>query len=241
MSSEEDSLVCPTDVCIICCGVSRSSASDPPPHKFSSKRKDSLRRHLIESHLVYAHDGISCNWEACGNIPKFSKVTEYLAHAAQVHAYDINIKLCHLPQGPRIAYNTTSSIDSPEVSSECDSQPKSDTPASSVGFELTNIDPRLLEPQTVNSEPLSSQPSTDSTDILVSSIGSRVTNIGPCSTEIATRRKTTKRAAKAASSQPERQRQRTTRSSLHRDNSKARSGTSSSVKPLPRRSKRLKS
>lgn len=51
-SSEENRLVCPTDVCIICCGVSRRSASNPPPHKFSSKRKDSLRRHLIESHLV---------------------------------------------------------------------------------------------------------------------------------------------------------------------------------------------
>ena len=138
VSSEEDSLVCPTDVCIICCGVSHCSASNPP-HKFSSKQKNSLHRHLIESHLVHAHDGISCNWEACGHIPKLSKVTEFLAHAAQVHTYDIKIKLCHLPQGPWIAYNTTSFIDSLEVSSECNSQPKSETPASSVGFEITNI------------------------------------------------------------------------------------------------------
>ncbi|OJJ85810.1 uncharacterized protein ASPGLDRAFT_81462 [Aspergillus glaucus CBS 516.65] len=238
-SSEEDTLVCPTDVCIICCGVSRS-APNPPPHKFSSKRKDSLRRHLIESHLVHAHDGISCNWEAYGNMPKFSKVTEFLAHAAQVHAYDIKIKLCHLPQSPQIACSAISSIYNSEVSSECDSQPKSETPASSVGFEITNIDPRLLEPQTVNMEAPSNQPGTDT---LMSSIGSGVTKITPCSTEIATRRKTTKRAAKAASSKPEPQRQHTTRSSLHHDHSEAQPGVlkSSSVKPLLRRSKRLKS
>ena len=236
-SSEEDTLVCPPDVCIICCGVSHRSASNPPPHKFSSKRKDSLRRHLIESHLVHAHDGISCNWEACSNMPKFSKVTEFLAHAAQVHAYDIKIKLCHLPQSPRIACSAISSIDSSEVSSECDSQPQTETPAS-VGFEITNIDPRLLEPQTVNKEPPSNQPGT-----LVSSIGSGVTNIGPCSTEIATRQKRMKRAAKVASSEPEPQRQHMTRSSLHHDHSEAQPGVlkSSSVKPLLRRSKRLKS
>lgn len=236
--SEEDTLVCPTDVCIICCGVSRRSASNPPPHKFSSKRKDSLRRHLIESHLVHAHDGISCNWEACSNMPKFSKVTEFLAHAAQVHAYDIKIKLCHLPQSPRIACSAISSIDSSEVSSECDSQPQTETPASSVGFEITNIDPRLLEPQTVNKEPPSNQPGT-----LMSSVGSGVANIGPCSTEIATRQKTMKRAAKVASSEPEPQRQHMTRSSLHHDHSEVEPGVlkSSSVKPLLRRSKRLKS
>jgi hypothetical protein len=32
----------------------------------------------FESHLVHANDGISCNWEAGRNVPKFSKVTGFL-------------------------------------------------------------------------------------------------------------------------------------------------------------------
>lgn len=52
--SEEDNLDCPIDVCIICYGASRRSSSIPPLHKFASKRLDSLRRHLIESHLLHA-------------------------------------------------------------------------------------------------------------------------------------------------------------------------------------------
>ncbi|KAL4971352.1 hypothetical protein BDW66DRAFT_165398 [Aspergillus desertorum] len=56
----EESSKCATDVCIICCGQSLLLASNPPPHKFSAKRKDSLRRHLIDSHLTHVHDGISC-------------------------------------------------------------------------------------------------------------------------------------------------------------------------------------
>lgn len=64
--SEEEALDCPTDVCIICCGLSRRSASNPPP--FPSKRKDSLRRHLIDFHLARAHEGISCTWSACCNV-----------------------------------------------------------------------------------------------------------------------------------------------------------------------------
>lgn len=66
---EEESIKCPTDVCIICCGLSRQSASNPPPHKFPSKRKDSLRRHLIDIHLALAHEGISCTWAACRDVP----------------------------------------------------------------------------------------------------------------------------------------------------------------------------
>lgn len=130
-------------------------------------------------------------------MPKFSKVTEFLAHTAQVHAYDIKIKLCHLPQSPQIACSAISSIDSSEMSSECNSQPQTEAPAS-VGFEIMNINPHLLEPQTVNKEPSSNQPST-----LMSSIGSGMTNISPCSTEIATRQKMMKQAAKMASSEPE--------------------------------------
>lgn len=77
----EDNMKCPTDVCIICYGISRRSASNPPPHRFPSKRSDSLRRHLIDSHLLHAHDGISCNLEPYRNLPRFAKVTEFLAHA----------------------------------------------------------------------------------------------------------------------------------------------------------------
>jgi hypothetical protein len=249
-SSAEDTLLCPTDICIICCGVSRRSASNPPPHKFSSKRMDSLRRHLIEYHLVHAHDGISCNWEACRNVSKFSKVTEFLAHAAQVHKYDVKIKLCHLPQSPLVTCSAISSIDSSEVSSECESRPRTETPASSVGFEIKNIDPRLLEPQTVNMEPSSNRPVSDT---LMSSVGSGLTNSTPCSMEIATGRKTTKPVAKAAQSEPAPRRQYTTHSSQHRDHSKEQPGVrkrakarpgitkASSIKPLLRRSKRLKS
>ncbi|GKZ75057.1 hypothetical protein AnigIFM50267_002296 [Aspergillus niger] len=142
---EEKSLECPTDVCIICCGQSRLSATNPSPHKFPSKRKDSLRRHLVGSHLARVNDGIRCTWPTCHSIPKFTKVTEFLAHAASVHAYDIHIKLQHLPNENRITNSDTSSVDSSEDSVESDGRLGTVTPASSVDFEPANIDPRLLE------------------------------------------------------------------------------------------------
>jgi hypothetical protein len=37
LALEEESLECPTDVCIVCCGLCN------PPYKFPPKRKDSLR------------------------------------------------------------------------------------------------------------------------------------------------------------------------------------------------------
>lgn len=114
---EEDSTKCPTDVCIICCGISRQSESNPPPHKFPSNRLDSLRCHLINTHLRHAHNGLTCNWETCQNVPRFTNITEFLAHASTVHSYDVNIKLCHLPE-------TSTSVD----------------------FEIANIDPQLSEP-----------------------------------------------------------------------------------------------
>ncbi|KKZ61212.1 hypothetical protein EMCG_04167 [[Emmonsia] crescens] len=46
---EEDTMKCPTDICIVCCGLSHQS-----PHKFAPKRQDSLRRHLLEMHLAQA-------------------------------------------------------------------------------------------------------------------------------------------------------------------------------------------
>lgn len=145
LSPGEGSLTCSTDVCIICCGLSHHSVSNPSPHKFPSKRKDSLRRHLIDSHLTYVHDGISCTWPACHGIPKFTQVTEFLAHAVTVHAYDVHIKLHHLPKTPRLTCDDISFIDSTEASLESDGRLGTDTPASSVGFETASIDPRLLE------------------------------------------------------------------------------------------------
>lgn len=43
---EEDIMECPTNICIICCGLSRQSSSNLPPDEFPSKRQDSLRRHF---------------------------------------------------------------------------------------------------------------------------------------------------------------------------------------------------
>ncbi|CEL09489.1 hypothetical protein ASPCAL12624 [Aspergillus calidoustus] len=146
LPAEEESLKCPTDVCIICCGQSQLSSSNPPPHKFPAKRKDSVRRHLIDSHLAHAHDGISCTWPACHGIPEFTKVTEFLAHAVTVHAYDIDIKLHHLPTKPSLTCSDTSSVDSTVESVGSGGCSGTDTPASSVGPEMANIDPRLLEP-----------------------------------------------------------------------------------------------
>ncbi|OJJ79315.1 uncharacterized protein ASPGLDRAFT_137070 [Aspergillus glaucus CBS 516.65] len=151
-SPEEDTMKCPTDICIICYGLSRLSASNPPLHKFPPKRQDSLRRRLIDFHLVHARDGISCNWESCRNVPRFTKITEFLAHAATVHSYDVNIKLYHLPQ---VSQLNCSDISSREVSLEAGRQ-GTETPASSIDFEMANIDPRLLEPCPVTTRIISS-------------------------------------------------------------------------------------
>ncbi|KAL4861156.1 hypothetical protein BDV12DRAFT_208310 [Aspergillus spectabilis] len=125
LPAEEISLKCPTDICIICC--------------------DSLCRHLIDSHLTHVHDGIGCTWPTCYGIPKFIKVTEFLAHAITVHAYDIHIKLHHLPKKPQLTCSDISSVDSTEDSVESDGRLGTDTPASSVGPEIASIDPRLFK------------------------------------------------------------------------------------------------
>ncbi|PKY02549.1 hypothetical protein P168DRAFT_283324 [Aspergillus campestris IBT 28561] len=150
---KEKTLDCPTDVCIICYGLSRRSASNPP-HKFPSRRQDALRRYLIDPHLACVHDGISCTWAACGGVPKFTKVTEFLAHAATIHQYDVQIRLQHLPKRPRVICSDTSSVDSSEASLKSNGRSNTETPASSVGFEMENIDPRLLESSTT----ISTQP-----------------------------------------------------------------------------------
>jgi PAS domain-containing protein len=140
---EEKSLECSTDVCIICCGISRRSPSNPHPHKFPSKRKDSLRRHLIDSHLMNAHDGVRCTWETCGGLPTFIDVAGFLAHAANVHHYDLHIKLERIPKRQRPSRDETSSSSSP-IRSLKSSRLGTETPASSVDIEIGKIDPRLL-------------------------------------------------------------------------------------------------
>ena len=139
---EEKSLECPTDVCIICCSISRCSPSYPHPHKFPSKRKDSLCCHLI-GHLMNAHNGVSCTWETCSKLPTFINISEFLAHAANIHHYDLHIKLEHIPKRRQPSQDKTPSFSSSSRSLRS-SWSGTETPASSVDIEIGKIDPRLL-------------------------------------------------------------------------------------------------
>ncbi|KAI9045815.1 uncharacterized protein KD926_007118 [Aspergillus affinis] len=132
--SEERSPECLTDVCIICCGISRRSPSNPHPHKFSSKRKDSLRRHLI-GHLMNAHDGVRCTWETCSKLPTFIDIVEFLAHAANIHHYDLHIKLERIPKRRKPSWDETPSFSSSSMSLSS-SRSATETPASSVDIEI---------------------------------------------------------------------------------------------------------
>jgi hypothetical protein len=96
--TQEESLRCPLDECIICSGMSRSSPSNPPPHKFPPNRMDSVRRHLIDVHLAHVDGGLCCTWKVCRGHPPFMDITGFLAHAATIHKYDVNIKLAHLSE-----------------------------------------------------------------------------------------------------------------------------------------------
>lgn len=185
---------CPTDICIICCGLSCLSALNPPLHKFPPKRQDSLHCHLIDFHLVHARDGISSNWESCRNVPRFTKIPGFLAHAATVHSYDVNIKLYHLPQ---VSQLNCSDISSREVSLEAGRQ-GTETPAS-IDFEMANIDPHLLEPCPVTITKPS--PCRSGTEISAPSFGSMVTNSDPSLTEVPFRR-SMRGTAKAADLAP---------------------------------------
>ena len=147
---EEETLDCPTDVCIICYGLSRCSASNPPPHRFPPKRQDSLRRHVIDRHLAKAYDGISCTWKICHEA-KFTHTTDFLAHALYVHAYDINIQRQHLPSWQLISDCEDSSFDDSDSSFGSDRHSGTDTPASSIASETTNIEPHLVKSGSVQS------------------------------------------------------------------------------------------
>lgn len=181
-SPPSNTMKCPTDICIICCGLSRQSSSNPPPHKFPPNRPDSLRRHLIEMRLVHAHDGISCNWQACRNAPRFTEITKFLAHAATAHSYDVNLKLHHLPQ---VSTTSCSSTSSREISSESENRQRTETPGSSVELEMGHIDPRLLEACPV---PITkSLPCHSDSEIPTNSGGSTVENSHPTN-KVPTRR-----------------------------------------------------
>ena len=136
-------------------------------------------------HLVHARDGIGCNWEECCNVPHFTEITKFLAHAATAHSYDVNLKLCHLPQASQTNW---SDISSSEMSLESESRQRTETPVSSVELEMGNIDPRLLEAHPVlTTEPL---PCHSDTESLTHSDGFVVKNSHPGSTEVPIRRST---------------------------------------------------
>jgi hypothetical protein len=59
---------------------------------------DSVRRHLIDVHLAHVDDGLCCTWKVCRGHPHFMDITGFLAHAATIHKYDVNIKLAHLSE-----------------------------------------------------------------------------------------------------------------------------------------------
>ncbi|KAJ5708139.1 hypothetical protein N7488_007940 [Penicillium malachiteum] len=117
---EEDTMNCPTNM----------------------YRLDSLRRHLIDTHLQHARNGISCNWKTCRDVPLFSDITKFLAHASTEHSYDIKIKLCHLLQASQ---TSCSDVSSREASPVSENRQNTKTPTSPVDLEMKNIDPRLLE------------------------------------------------------------------------------------------------
>lgn len=139
---EEKSLECPTDICIICCSISHCSPSNPHPHKFPLKRKDSLHHHLI-GHLMNAHDRIHCTWETCSKLPTFINITDFLAHTANIHHYNLHIKLEHIPKRQQPSWDETPSFSSSSRSLRS-SWSATETAASSVNIEIGKIDPRLL-------------------------------------------------------------------------------------------------
>ncbi|KAH8688974.1 hypothetical protein BGW36DRAFT_433745 [Talaromyces proteolyticus] len=112
---EEYNMKCLMDVCIICYVISYRSASNPPPHRSPSKRPDSLRRHLIDSYLLRAH-----------------------TRRDQLQ----RIKLCHLSGMPQFIL---SDGPSGEASTELETQQATETPASSLNFDIANLDPLLME------------------------------------------------------------------------------------------------
>lgn len=143
--------------------------------------------------------------------------------------------------------------DSPskDASTELETRLGTETPTSSLDFDLANINPRLMEPGPFTVIEPSAYPL--STEIPASSAGYPVTGTDSNLTEISTRR-LTRRAAKVANLEPGPQlpSQLATRSSRKRGRPEEQSGREqkgkgrpgkmkvSSIKPTPRRSKRLR-
>lgn len=109
------------------------------------------------------------------------------------------------------AYSDNSSIDGANALLESDSRSGTETPVSSVSFEMAKIDPRLIKSHTV--KPSLYRSSTESSE---SSIGSETTNIGPYLTELPTRR-LTRGATKAVNLETDPLPQHATCSSQNRD------------------------
>lgn len=108
---------------------------------------------------------------ACRNPLRFASITEYLTHASNEHKYDIKIKLIHLPRMPQFGHSDDPSRG---ASTESETPQGLETPASSLDFDMANIDPRFMEPGPITiMEPSTCQPSTK---ISASSAGHPVTS-----------------------------------------------------------------
>ena len=162
--------------------------------------------------------------------------------------YDIKIKMCHLTRMPRFDPSADSSRN---VSTEPDTRQGTETPASSLDFDMAKIDPRLIAPSSVTVTKPSTCP--PSTEIFPSSADYPLTTTDSNLTKDSTRR-VTRGAAKAANLEPGPQlpSQHATRSSLNRGRPEEQPGgeqkgkgqpgkmEASTIKPTPRRSKRLR-
>jgi hypothetical protein len=126
------------------------------------------------------------------NLPRFAKITEFLAHANNEHKYNIKIKLCHLPIMPQFSPSDGPSRD---TSTEPEALQGTETPASSLDFDMANIGPRLMEHGPITVTETSTCP--PSTEISASSARYPVTSTDSNLAEISTQR-VTRGAAKAA-------------------------------------------
>jgi hypothetical protein len=162
--------------------------------------------------------------------------------------YDIKIKLCHLPRMPQFNPSDDSSGD---MSMEPETQQGTETPASSLDFDMANIDPRLMEPGPITVTETPTCPL--SAEVSASSAGYLVTGNDSILMGICTRR-VTRGAANAANIEPGSQlpSPHATRSSRKRgrpeeqpggeQKEKGRPGKmkASTIKLTPRRSERLR-
>lgn len=151
--------------------ISRLSASNPPLHRFPARHPDSLSSssHRLSSKLCARQNQLQL-----GGLPQSSQICQYHRisdPASNEHKYDIKIKLSHLPRMPQFGHSDDPSRD---ASTESETPQGLETPASSLDFDMANIDPRFMEPGPITiMEPSTCQPSTK---ISASSAGHPVTS-----------------------------------------------------------------